>query len=327
MKLPCRHIFHVRRNLGLPIYDKNLCAERWTTAHSRSQRKAMVAVEDDTPSTTDVTVTAMSHVKKLTNQQKYSRAMDVCRKLANTVALASQEGFDHRLEQLKSLNEHWSQGNEVGIQIFQENAHLSDEVPDEENGGSIVTGLGDESSESMVVDVLDEIPGSSSGDLLDKILRRIDAFEDSNNPYDFRRNTSEIIDQGVVQAITSSISGQFDENYDDDLFAFNINCVRHAVDNDVKVVLESIVDQVVDISGRFTPLFTGANDVTITQLKSIKMPPPVKVKGRPKGADQTNVIGTKKVSKKKLACQRYLEMRNADKERYMLSLCIGKRSV
>ena len=56
------------------------------------------------------------------------------------------------------------------------------------------------------------------------------------------------------------------------------------------------------------------------------MPPPVKVKGRPKGSDQTNVSGTKKASKKKVSCQKFVEMRNADKDKLMLTLCIGKEA-
>ena len=36
------------------------------------------------------------------------------------------------------------------------------------------------------------------------------------------------------------------------------------------------------------------------------------------------MIGTKKASKKKLIGQKFVEMRNADKEKFILSLCIGK---
>lgn len=36
MLLPCRHIFALRSQLGLPMFDAALCHERWTSAYYRS---------------------------------------------------------------------------------------------------------------------------------------------------------------------------------------------------------------------------------------------------------------------------------------------------
>ena len=335
MKLPCRHVFHIRSKMGLPLFDKNLCAERWTTAHSRAQRKAMVAVDNETAYTTEVSVTAMSHEKRLTSQQKYSRAMDVCKKIANTIALSGQESFDHRLAQLQSLSEHWRNGVEVGIQVFQEDALTTDEIGSQDVEDLMMIDAADShddrrNSESMTIDILesfDNVPETRI-DPLDDMLRRLDE-QCSSNLGAHNQGRPDVIDHNIVDAITSSILGVLDGNYDDDIFSFNVNCITHAIDDDIKSTLESMIDQVVDIVGAEGPMpllgiETNDTSVTITKLKSIKMPPPVKVKGRPKGADKTNVIGTKKASKKNLACQKFAEMRSADKEKYVLSLCIGK---
>ena len=64
--------------------------------------------------------------------------------------------------------------------------------------------------------------------------------------------------------------------------------------------------------------------VIISTLKKVKMPPPVKVAGRPKGSSQTTVM--KKVSKKKTVCQKFTEMRESDKEKFLLTLCIGSKA-
>ena len=63
-------------------------------------------------------------------------------------------------------------------------------------------------------------------------------------------------------------------------------------------------------------------EVTISTLKKVKMPRPVKTVGRPKGSDKT-VIGTKKVVKKKSSSVKFVQMRQSEKEKYVLSLCIG----
>ena len=63
-------------------------------------------------------------------------------------------------------------------------------------------------------------------------------------------------------------------------------------------------------------------EVTISTLKKMKMPRPVKTVGRPKGSDKT-VIGTKKVVKKKSSSVKFVQMRQSEKDKYVLSLCIG----
>ena len=35
MKLPCRHIFALRRHLGLSLFDASCCSNRWTTSYYR----------------------------------------------------------------------------------------------------------------------------------------------------------------------------------------------------------------------------------------------------------------------------------------------------
>ena len=65
------------------------------------------------------------------------------------------------------------------------------------------------------------------------------------------------------------------------------------------------------------------DEVTVSRIKAIKMPPASKMVGRPKGSDKTNVIGTRKSSKKKLSCPKFSDLRDSEKEKFILSLCIG----
>ena len=121
MRLPCRHIFHVRHNLGLSLFDRNLCDERWTSMYYRSNHKLLKGRVDDTQQDDRseharecrVEVSKQQRTKRWTSQQKFSRAMDVCKKIANTISLCSQEEFNRKFEQLTSLNEAWMNGKEI----------------------------------------------------------------------------------------------------------------------------------------------------------------------------------------------------------------------
>ena len=125
MRLPCRHMFALRQHSGISLYDKNLCDERWTNSYYRSAHKAlrpsetgddlMIHGEDDTVT---VDISTQSRAKNLNCHQKFSKALDICKKIANTISYCSQVDFDRKLLQLKSLNETWLGGKEVGIQVF-----------------------------------------------------------------------------------------------------------------------------------------------------------------------------------------------------------------
>ena len=156
---------------------------------------------------------------------------------------------------------------------------------------------------------------------------------------------SDIIDQDVVNAITASISGSFDS--DSINFVSRCGNVPEHVEEDVGDLLTSLVRDVIQqedpdrtieegtatqneyaqrVNTSSTNVILDDNSLTIAKLKNIKMPPPVKVKGRPKGSENTNVIGTKKASKKKFAVQKFIEMRDSEKEKFVLSLCIGSET-
>ena len=45
MKLPCRHIFAIRQEMGLDIYDESLCDERWSMEYYRASQQIFRATE------------------------------------------------------------------------------------------------------------------------------------------------------------------------------------------------------------------------------------------------------------------------------------------
>ena len=52
--------------------------------------------------------------------------MEVCKRFANVVALSSQTDYEHRLDQLNSLHDAWTNGNEIGIKVFDTDIDVPD---------------------------------------------------------------------------------------------------------------------------------------------------------------------------------------------------------
>ena len=115
-----------------------------------------------------------------------------------------------------------------------------------------------------------------------------------------------------------------------DPLCFNLNFIRHQPDEDVKIILSEIIKEITieeeaQLLIKSSHLSTNDGNITITNLDVIKMPPPVRVRGRPKG-EMTTVIGRKKASSKPIECQTYQQMKSSDWEKFVLKLCIGPDS-
>lgn len=54
MRLPCRHIFALRVELGLDVYEESLCDKRWTMEYYRENQR--IFQEPNDPSTVNVEV-------------------------------------------------------------------------------------------------------------------------------------------------------------------------------------------------------------------------------------------------------------------------------
>ena len=250
MRLPCRHIFHVRQKLGLSLYDKNLCDERWTNSYFRSNHK-LISNENviDSPSTNSmVNVTSQSTVKRWSSQQKFSKALDVCKQIANAISLTSQESFEYKLNQLVTLNEAWRVGNKIGIEVF----------------GNVL--VNEETDTLLPPEPIEPVDASLS-------------FNDIGSPQTSTSNDSNVINISTVSYIKNSILDFSDVDYD-------MN--EKDIDADVRNVIDYLVEQVTNHDVDFEAQIN--NKVTVTKLQKIKMPPPIVRKGRPKGSEKTNVI-------------------------------------
>ena len=258
MKLPCRHILQLRHKQGISLFDPNLCSKRWTNEYFRLNHKFLSTnlENQNCDNVTSIEVSSFNRKTKLNSQQKYVTALNLCKKICNTLSQNSHENFSRHLEQLKSLQEHWSQGHEVGIQLFSDISNQLDEVSH---------------------------PSSSS-----TLLKNDEILNDTDN----------------------DVPCHFDIITHDEC----------NVKNDVEATLTTLINNVVCN----VDTMRKSECVSMSKLKAIKVQPPLKGKGRPKGSKETNVIGLKKSSSKN-SCLRFCNLRYNEKLRKTLSICIGEK--
>ena len=113
MKLPCRHIFALRKKLSLSLFDRSCCADRWTTSYYHATQRLF----SDLPGTPTVDISFHDYPKnrKLTQHEKFRKASILTTQLATVVSEASHVHFYRRLDLLKDLIDSWKSGNEVTL--------------------------------------------------------------------------------------------------------------------------------------------------------------------------------------------------------------------
>lgn len=73
MKLPCRHIFALRKHLGMDLFDPSLCDRRWTIDYYKSKQRIFLPDDNDTE-LPDVSMASFSAPKKKTLSQVFINA-------------------------------------------------------------------------------------------------------------------------------------------------------------------------------------------------------------------------------------------------------------
>jgi zinc finger SWIM domain-containing protein 3 len=138
MRLPCRHIFALRKSLGISIFEPNICEKRWTSEYYKSTQRIFL----DFPSTPSVTTVFFSNSKKqraLSQHEKFRKANMITTELAAVISESSQIHFHRRLSLVKKLIEYWKSGEEVALTEIDDaiDMFLSDD--DEDNDEEVLT--------------------------------------------------------------------------------------------------------------------------------------------------------------------------------------------
>ena len=112
MLLPCRHIFALRTKLSETLFDPSLCDKRWTAAYYRANQRLFLTTSIH-PSVN--VQSACKGKRKLSQHEKYHKALLLTSELVSVASIASQFHFDRRLKVLNDLLTYWKNNEEVAI--------------------------------------------------------------------------------------------------------------------------------------------------------------------------------------------------------------------
>ena len=118
MKLPCRHIFALRKNLSQPLFDSSICDKRWTSSYYRATQRIFSSLS--TSCNPSVAITKIdSKQRKLSGHEKFRKANVLTTNLAVVISEVSHIHFYQRLDLVEELI-YWKSGEEVALSVIDE---------------------------------------------------------------------------------------------------------------------------------------------------------------------------------------------------------------
>jgi ribosomal protein L24 len=122
--LPCKHIFYIRKHLGLKLFDKNMIPERWkidkedSSASSietlRKRRSTIISDVHTTSSST--TVTNNGNFKNPVDKSgKYTALYRIVQNGVSKAADDDESMYNYKTDTIKRLFEMWDQGLYVNL--------------------------------------------------------------------------------------------------------------------------------------------------------------------------------------------------------------------
>lgn len=133
MRLPCRHIFALRLQLGLSLFCPELCNPRWGRNYYQENHLAFLQTADtiDTNEVDQgfVTVGDVKPKRILSQHEKYRKAFDVAKQLASVCSEVSTREYPSYLGVLEDLLDSWRMGQRVSLKRFDDKSDGNDETP------------------------------------------------------------------------------------------------------------------------------------------------------------------------------------------------------
>lgn len=115
MGLPCRHIFKMRIDNKLDIFDEKLCLPRWTKKYLlETQNSFQPLNNEDNLHESIIRVTPNLHTPKSTFE-KYKHASSFTNRLSQLISGVGQKAFNHRIGIVKQMLKIWESNKEFII--------------------------------------------------------------------------------------------------------------------------------------------------------------------------------------------------------------------
>ncbi|XP_071944010.1 zinc finger SWIM domain-containing protein 3-like [Antedon mediterranea] len=154
-KLPCKHIFAMRKFLEKKLFDDSMIASRWRRDYQHSECKVEDIDFASSPSgdkkkkraSTGNSVPAPPAAKKvkkntrksstssqsMTRDEKYAKSTLLCRQIAGIISEVPQPQYENKIKILKALCTHWLEGSEVQL-LVKSTANEEEDEESAQNG-------------------------------------------------------------------------------------------------------------------------------------------------------------------------------------------------
>ena len=278
----------------LDLFDNQLCALRWTRDYFQQSHRVFCPYPVHV---SDVTVNTISSTRVLSQQEKYHKVYSIAQKLADIASDISTREFGYAVECLQQIATAWEQGKHVFVEVINDDGIDEGEIFKEgsdsndlanNNINDAIDHVGNDNFDESKV-FKDSLVENDIG-IVDDIAD--DYVEDDDDVYIQRENTD---DNHINDNITSDdhitvennsavvkdcLGDVTDEKDDCDVYKDNADCGVKDGMNIFDVERNTMRTDHVDESC----------ESETEPMSPIKLPPKVKMRGRPKGAGLT-VIG------------------------------------
>ena len=148
MELPCKHIFALRAQAKLDIFEAKLCAVRWTRDYYRSSHRVFSTTNDCSANVEVCAVDRLPVVRVLSQHEKYRKVFDLSQRLASIASDISTREFSYAVDCLEKIVRSWEQGKHVKVEVVEESCiedlevdhqqdnkvdHMSDDLLDKDD--------------------------------------------------------------------------------------------------------------------------------------------------------------------------------------------------
>eukprot|EP00794_Sanderia_malayensis_P001024 gene1024-346_t len=141
MRLPCRHIFALRKQLQHPLYFDRLCDKRWTKSYYRNSHRVFKTNKEDSPEVAKndddldnilpITIRdEQTQTRKVLSQhEKYRKAFAIAQKLASVSSEIPIRQFNSHLDVLKTILSAWEEEKHVIVNAIIPGEEETDNQP------------------------------------------------------------------------------------------------------------------------------------------------------------------------------------------------------
>ena len=288
MLLPCCHIFAMRRQQGLSVYDEMLSHTRWHTARYQVVHNAFCDVQTVPAAVANVTVSAMPVGPRRvpqTTHEKFRAARLVSMRLAEVASEACGTDYDDKMNQLRSLLQSW-ESHSVPTAI------ATTSVPTATATTSVLTATAISTTSVLTATATTSLPTATS-------------------------TTS-------VPTATSTTSVPTATSTTSVPTATTTTSVPTATSTTSVPTATSTTSVPTATATTSVPTATATTSV-VPDLPSIKLPSRMRKRGRPKGCEKT-VVGLPK-KKLRVGCVAFINLVPSRKEERMLSWFVSPNHV